>query len=37
MAERRRGGPRKQLTAEEARQKQLDATYNMDSFLPIAG
>lgn len=37
MAERRRGGPRKQLTAEEARQKQLDATYNMASFLPITG
>lgn len=37
MAERKRGGARKKLTAEEARQKQLDATYNMASFLPITG
>jgi hypothetical protein len=34
---RTRGGVRKQLTPEEARQKQLDATYDTASFLPITG
>lgn len=37
MAERRRGGSRKKLTPEEARQKQLDALYNTASFFPISG
>ena len=37
MTERKRGGPRKQITSEEARQRQLDATYNTASFLPISG
>ncbi len=34
---RKRGGPRRQLTPEEALQKQLDATYNTASFFPITG
>ncbi len=34
---RTRGGVRKQLTPEEALQKQLDATYDTASFLPITG
>lgn len=34
---RQRGGPRRQLTPEEALQKQLDATYNTASFFPVTG
>ena len=34
---RTRGGPRKQLTPEEARQKQLDALYGTASYFPISG
>ena len=34
---RTRGGPRVQLTPEEERQKQLDAAYNVASFLPVSG
>ena len=35
--QRTRGGVRKQLTPEEALQKQLDAAYDTASFLPITG
>ncbi len=34
---RQRGGPRRQLTPEEALQKQLDAAYNVASFMPVTG
>jgi len=34
---RTRGGPRVQLTPEEERQRQLDAAYNVASFLPVSG
>jgi hypothetical protein len=37
VSKRTRGGPREQLTPEEALQKQLDATYETASFLPITG
>lgn len=38
MADRRqRGGPRRQLTPEEALQQQLDVMYNVASFMPVTG